>query len=195
MLNKIEFNVKDNGFYGIYYPNPKGSKYAMIAMLGDSCDDYLAKHGVKWLHSLGLNVLAMSPAPKDYSCHNLAIERFKSAINYLKANNNIKIGILGASTTGMLALIVASYYEDITMTIAISASDFVMEGYYQENGIERPGNNESTVSYKAVPLPYLPYAYRHPEYYEKIKEEAKKGKNMIASYEMFILSKKLHPIT
>ena len=194
-MSTREFQVDKDGFYGIYYPNPKGATAAVIAMLGDSCDDYLARKGVKWLHSLGVNVMAMSPAPHDYSCHNLPLERFKAAIDWLKQEKNTRIGILGASTTGMLGLLVASYYSDITMTIVISPSDFVMEGYYQEKGIERPGDGESTVSFEGKPLPYLPYVYRHPEYNRKIKEEAKQGKNMVASRTMFDESERLHPVT
>ena len=193
MDNRVEFQVEKDGFYGVYYPNQVASKYAMIAMLGDSCEDYLARKGVKWLHKLGMNVLAMSPSKNDYSCHNLPIERFGAAVKWLKDHGNEKVGILGASTTGMLALLAASYYQDISLTIAISPSDFIMEGYYQEKGVERPGNHESTVSYNGVPLPYLPYAYRHPEYNQKIKEEAKRGKNMIASRMMFDRSEVLHP--
>ena len=43
-----------------------------------------------------------------------------------------KIGIAGASTTGMFALIAASYYPQITLTIAMTPCDFVMVVY--ENG-------------------------------------------------------------
>ncbi len=195
MQNKIEFSVEKDGFYGIYYPNSKPSQYAMIAMLGDSCEDYLAKKGVKWLQSLGMNVLAMSPDKNDYSCHNLPLERFGEAVSWLKDQGNLEIGFLGASTTGMLGLLVSSYYHDISLTIAISPSDFVMEGYYQEHGLERPGNHESTVSYNGRPLPYLPFAYRHPEYWQAIKAESKRGKNMIASRELFDKSEALCPLT
>ena len=194
-MNKTELTVEKDGFYGIYYPNPQESSAAMIAMAGDACDDYMAKKCVKWLHGLGLNVLAMSPGPRDYSCHNYPIERFGRAIAYLKQKKNTKFGFFGASTTGMLALLAASFYPEITMTVAISPSDFVMEGYYQEKGVERPGDGESTVSVGGVPLPYLPFAYRHPEYWQKIQEEAKRGKNMIASREMFDRSEQLHPVT
>ena len=44
---------------------------------------------------------------------------------------NKKIAIAGASTTGMYALIAASYYPEITLTIAMTPADFVMEGFYQ----------------------------------------------------------------
>ena len=194
-MKKIQFEIEKDGFYGSYYKNPKQTFVAVIAMMGDDCNDYLARKGVQWLHSQGVNVMAISPAPKDYSCHNLPIERFEAVIKYLQKRKNKKIGIIGASTTGMMALLAASFYPEITMTIAISPSDFVMEGFYQENGIERPGEGESTVSYKGEPLPYLPYAYRHPKYDQKIKEEAKQGKNMVASRKMFERSEQLHPVT
>ena len=33
----------------------------------------------------------------------------------------------------MLALVAASYHQDITLTIAMSPSDFIMEGFYRDN--------------------------------------------------------------
>lgn len=103
----------------------------------------------------------------------------------------------GASTTGMMALLAASYYSDISLTIAMTPPDFVMEGFYQDGldgARERPGEGESTVSYQGKPLPYLPYAYRHPEYWNKIKEESKEGGDFIASRKMFEESERLHPV-
>ena len=82
----------------------------------------------------------------------------------------------------MLALVAASYYPDITLTIAMSPSDFVIEGFYRDgkDGMtERPGDNESSVSWQGKPIPYLPYAYRHPEYWQKIQEESKAGGDMM----------------
>ena len=186
-----------DGFYVAYYPNKEKSDHAFIVMLGDSCDDILAKTGVKWLHKRGYNCLAMSPAKKDYGHHNYPLERFEKALSFLKVQGNSRIGIIGASTTGMLSLIAASYFSDITMTLAFTPSDFVMEGFYQDgkDGVhERPGDNESTVSYNGQPLPYLPFAYRHPEYWQKIQEETKGSGNMMSSIGMFEESERLHPI-
>lgn len=73
---------------------------------------------------------------------------------------------------------------ELTLTVAFSPSDFVMEGFYQDgkDGMrERPGNGESSVSWRGEGLPYLPYAYRHPEYWLKIKEESRAGGDFIAS--------------
>lgn len=196
-MEKIYFNVKENGFYGTYYPCKIKTKKAIIIMLGDDSKDRLAVSGAKWLHKLNCNVMAMSPEHKDYGHHNYPLERFEKAIEYLKSQENEKIGIIGASTTAMLALVAASYYHDITLTIAISPCDFVMEGFYQDGldgAKERPGDGESTISYKGKPLPYLPYAYRHPEYWQNIKKESKQTHNLIASRKMFLDSEILHKI-
>ena len=97
----------------------------------------------------------------------------------------------------MMALVAASYFPEITLTIAISPPDFIMEGFYQDGkdgAHERPGDKESTISWQGEPLPYLPYAYRHPEYWQKIKAESKARGDMIASRSMFDESERLHSI-
>ncbi|MBR0341944.1 MAG: acyl-CoA thioester hydrolase [Oscillospiraceae bacterium] len=186
-----------DGFYGVFYPNEKATDKAMIVMLGDSSDDRLAVSGAKWIHDNGCHALAMSPSKKDYGHHNYPLERFGAAIAFLKNRGINKIGIAGASTTGMLALIAASYYPEITLTLALSPSDFVMEGFYRDgkDGMkERPGDNESTVSWQGKSLPYLPFAYRHPEYWQKIEEESKAGGDMVASRKLFDESEIRHPL-
>lgn len=196
-MNKLCFNVEKDGFYGAYFKCEKDSNRAMILMLGDNIDDRMAIAGVKWMHRQGCNVMTMSPDKNDYGHHNYPLERFEKAITYMKAQGNEKIGIAGASTTGMLALIAASYFADITLTLAFCPSDFVMEGFYQDGldgAHERPSNGESTVSYRGEPLPYLPFAYRHPEYWQTIKKESKEGGDMIASRKLFEESERLHPI-
>lgn len=75
--------------------------------------------------------------------------------------------------------------------------DFIMEGFYQDGkdgAREHPGNGESTLSYRGKPLPYLPYAYRHPQYWQMIRKESKEGGDMIASRRMFEESERRHPV-
>ncbi len=190
------FTVDKDGFCGTYYPLDH-SDHAFIAMLGDDTDDLFAKTGAKWLKQRGYAVLTMAPSKKDYGHHNYPLERFEKAIAFLKKEGYKKIGIIGASTTGMLALIAASYYPDITMTLVFSPSDFVMEGFYRDGkdgAQERPGNGESTVSKDGRPLPYLPFAYRHPEYWRKIREETKGSGNFISTIGLFDESERCHPL-
>ena len=196
-MEKICFTPEKDGFCGCWYPAPGNGKHALIGMLGDSSDDYMAVSFVKWLLPQGCSVMAMSPGKKDYGHHNLPLERFGCAIRWLKEQGVEQIAIAGGSTTGMLALIAASYFPEISLTLAFSPSDFVMEGFYQgkkDGAREWPGNQESTVSFEGKPLPYLPFAYRHPEYWQKIQEESKRTKNWIASRELFDESERRHPI-
>ena len=196
-MKKQVFTVEKDGFNGVWYVNPAGSKRGIILMLGDSAEDRMAVCGAKWLHENGCHVMAMSPDKKDYGHHNYPLERFGKAISFMKAQDCERLGVIGASTTGMLSLVAASYYPELTLTIAFSPSDFVMEGFYQDgkDGMrERPGDGESSVSWQGEPLPYLPYAYRHPEYWQKIKEESKAGGDFIASRKMFDESERRHPL-
>lgn len=196
-MERKYFSIEKEGFYGAYYINPTASDKAMILMLGDDIDDRMVLSGVKLVQKLGCNVMVMAPGKKDYGHHSYPLERFEKAITYLKSCGNNKIGITGASTTGMLALVAASYFKDITLTIAISPSDFVMEGFYRDglDGVrERPGDYESSVAYKGEQLPFLPYAYRHPLYWQMIQKESKEGGNMVASRKMFDESERLHPL-
>ncbi len=196
-MNKILFNVEKDGFYGALYRNEKDTDKGMIVMLGDSAEDLMARTGAKYLHEKGCHVLAMAPRKSDYGHHNYPLERFEKAIDVLKKSGCKKIGIAGASTTGMLALVAASYYPEISLTIAMSPSDFIMEGFYRDGkdgAEERPGDGESSVSYQGKGLPYLPYAYRHPEYWLKIKEESKRTHNFTASRELFDESERRHPL-
>ena len=197
-MKHIHFDVKTGGFYGAYWKNKKETNCAIIAMLGDDPEDYMAKSCVKWLMEKGVNVLTMSPGKKNYSHHNYPLERIESAIKWLKDNGNKKIGIAGASTTGTLALTAASYFPDITLTIAMTPSDFIWQGFEQgkKDGCgEWPVEGESLFTYRGKQLPYMPFCYKHPKYWQVMREEAKRTGNMTASRKVFDDSESAHPIT
>lgn len=196
-MEKIKFEVEKDGFHGCYWRNQNPSKAAIIAMLGDDSEDYMARSCVKWLKGVGVNVLTMSPGRKDYSHHNYPLERIDKAISQLKMLGNDRIGIVGASTTGTLALAASSYFHDISLTIAFSPSDFIWQGFCQgkKDGCrEWPVEGESLFTYQGKPLDYMPFCYRHPEYWKVIKEESKKNGDMINSRKLFDDSEVAHPI-
>ncbi len=197
MRYERNFSVEKDGFRGSWYPCKRETDKAFIAMFGDDTDDYLAKGGARWLHSLGCSVMTMSPEKKDYGHHNYPLERIGKAVRFLKESGCEKIGIIGLSTTGMVALAASSFIHDITLTVALSPSDFIMEGFYQDglDGMhERPGNGESTLTWRGEPLPYLPFAYRHPEYWKKIQADTKAYRDMVVSRPMFDESEEKHPL-
>ena len=55
-MKKIHFDTEKDGFYGAYWKCAAGSDCAMITMLGDDPEDYMARSAVKYLLSLGINV-------------------------------------------------------------------------------------------------------------------------------------------
>ena len=174
-----------------------GSDCAVIAMLGDDPEDYMARSAVKWLLRLGVNILTMSPAKKDYGHHNYPLERIEKAMAWLKLHGNEKIGIAGASTTRTLALTAASIFSDISLTIAMTPSDFVWQGFMQgkKDGCkEWPMVGESLFSYKGKPLPYMPFCYQHPDYWHCIAAESKRTGDMVNSRKLFDDSEAAHPI-
>lgn len=139
----------------------------------------------------------MSPAKKDYSHHNYPLECIEKAIAWLKSHGSAKIGIAGASTTGTLALTAASIFDDISLTVAMTPSDFVWQGFMQgkKDGCkEWPIEGESLFSYKGRPLPYMPFCYKHPDYWHMISEESRRTGNMVASRKLFDDSEAAHPI-
>ena len=192
-MEKLFFDTEKDGFYGTYYINPKESYCAMIGMFGDDPNDYMAKCGAKWLHKNGVNVLCMSPSKKDYSHVNYPLERIETAIQWLKNNGNKKIGIVGMSTTGMDARVAASFFSDITLTFALTPSDFIWQGFEQGNKDgckEWPIPGASTLSWKGQPLAYMPFVYEHPIYWQKVEEETKGSGDIERSTCLFIDSEK-----
>jgi acetyl esterase/lipase len=197
-MQGIRFNLEPDGFYGAYQKCKKESKAAIIAMLGGDAEGYMARCGAKWIQQLGVNVLTMSPDKKDYGHHNYPLERIEAAIAWLKAHGNEKIGIVGASTTGTLALTAASYFSDITLTIGMTPSDFIWQGFMKgkRDGCKKwPVENESLFSYQGEPLPYLPFAYQHPQFWKVIEGERKRTGDILNFRKLFDDSEKAHPLT
>ena len=67
----------------------------MIGLFGDDPNDYMAKCGAKWLHKNGVNALCMSPGKHNYSHVNCPLEKIETAIQWLMAHGNRKVGIIG----------------------------------------------------------------------------------------------------
>ena len=42
-MEKLHFEVEKDGFHGVYWQNKMPSSAAIIAMLGDDAEDYMAK--------------------------------------------------------------------------------------------------------------------------------------------------------
>lgn len=190
-------SVAQEGFYGKYCPAKGNTSSVILVVTDDDVEDTISKSQVKWLNSLGISALAISPEKREKGCHSYPLERIENAVAYLKNRGYSRLGILGISASAMVAMTAASLMPQLTLTIALTPSDYVMEGYYQDKkdgAPERPGNYESSLTWQGEPLPYLPYAYRHPEYWQRLKAEAKRRGDMVAGWDMFDESERRHPL-
>ena len=52
-MKHLHFDIDRDGFYGAYWTGKAQSDCAVIAMLGDDPEDYMARSAVKWLLKQG----------------------------------------------------------------------------------------------------------------------------------------------
>lgn len=195
----IETDFHRDGFTGVFYPSAAPTERTMLVMLGDSNTGRLVKSAVKYLHNQGCHVLslcAVQQAGDDTGYHNFPMERCEAAVRWAQAHGAKKVGIAGGSTSGMLALIAASLIPDISMVLAFTPADFVMQGFCRgsKDGMrEWPAENQSTVSWRGKPLPYQPFYRTEREYCQVFSGDSKKHREL-NSLRLFTHSEAVSPI-
>ncbi len=176
----------------------QNSDAAIILLLGSGGSTPLTKGVSKWLVKQGVSVLSLSPEDGVIGYHSFPLERVEDAIKALKAKGNRKIGILGASITTIPALTAASLFSDITLTMVVTPCDYVLQGFTQgkrDGCREWPLEGESMLTWKGKPLPYVPYAYQHPDYWHTVQAETKGSGNMLCSMKVFTDTEAKTPLT
>lgn len=195
-MRKEDISSAVHGFSGTYFPTDEPSSRAMISLMGlsGSMADFIAKGTAAWLNGFGINALQLKIEGNGLC--SFPLETFRCIFNFLQSRGCTKIGVIGMSTGGMMALAAASHFQEISLTIALTPSDFVMEGFIHDgkDGCRERPAGASSLSYEGKPLPYLPYALRHPDYWNNMVAEAKEGGNILASRAMFDKSEELHPL-
>lgn len=171
--------INEGSYTWVYYPVKGPAEKAVIVMLGDSDHDMMTKGAAKYILSLGCNVLVIDPTQLCHTgCHSFPLECVEAAAKWLRQRGNTKIGIAGGSTTGMLSLTAAAYIPDISLVLAYTPCDFVMQGFFKgkKDGYipEWPAPGESTVTWRGEPVPYAPYNMSAEDYYNATYGRAKK---------------------
>ena len=180
------------------YISLQDSDAAMILMLGSGGSTPLTKGVSKWLVGQGVNVLPLGPEEGVVGYHSFPLERVEDAIGELKKRGNRKIGILGASITTIPALTAAAMFSDITLTMAVAPCDYVLQGFTQgkrDGCREWPVEGESMLTWRGQNLPYVPYAYRHPDYWHTVQAETKGSGNMLCARKVFDDTETKTPLT
>lgn len=160
---------------------------AVILLLGSGGSNMLTKSVAKWFAKKGISALCIGPED-GLGYHSFPLERTEEAIHFLKAQDCRKIGILGASITTIPALVSAARFPEITLTIAVTPCDFMLQGFSKEKRdgcAEWPVEGEPMLTWRGEPLPYVPYAYQHPKYWQVVQEETKGSGNLLSSQRLF----------
>ena len=174
------------------------SDAAIILLLGSGGSSALTKGVSKWLVKQGVNVLSLGPDSGKAGYHSFPLERVEAAIEFLKGRHNRKVGILGASITTIPALTAAAGFPDITLTIAVAPCDYVLQGFAQgkrDGCREWPVEGESMLTWEGKPVPYVPYAYQHPDYWHTVQAETKGSGNLLAARKVFSDTEAKTPLT
>ncbi len=161
--------VFECGYHWRFYPSAQSKRCILLAGL----DRGVIIHAVsKYFVRKGVSVLVLPADPVGNvapGLHGFPLECVHAAIDWLHRRGIPQIGIMGSSTTAMLALTIASRIPEITLTLACTPSDFVMQGFF--NGKldgripEWPAPGESVLNDGENPVPYAPFNLTPEEYY------------------------------
>ena len=157
----VKTSVTANGLVAdLYMPaDAKGRLPAIIELGGSEGGMGAATARDARLHALhGYAVLQVAyfdapGLPKDLGL--IPLEYFKTAIDWLRAQPGVdpdRIGVVGGSIGGEVALAVASHYPQIKVVVAAMPSSVVWPGM-----VHTQGDPPSTFTLAGRPLPYLPY--------------------------------------
>ena len=173
------------------------ARAAVILLLGSGGNSVLTKGVAKWFVRQGVSALCLGPED-GLGYHSFPLENVEAAIRFLKEQGNRKIGVLGASITTIPALTAAARFPEISLTIAVTPCDFMLQGFSKEkrDGCpEWPVEGESMLTWHGEALPYVSYAYQHPRYWEVVQAETKGSGNLLASRKLFQDTEANAPLT
>lgn len=144
----------EDGLVGyLFTPDAEGTHPALLVLGGsgggiDSAKAaMLASHGYV---TLALDYFGDPPLPAELV--EIPLEYFKTAIDWLQAQENVdaeKIGVVGVSRGGELALLLGATYPEITAVVGYVPSGLVINGISRTN----PGE-KSAWTLNGTPVPF-----------------------------------------
>ena len=147
--------VAENGLVGKFYLPNAAEKVPALLILGGSdggmdtqMASLLASHGYA---TLALAYFGSPPLPSSLT--EIPLEYFKTAIDWLQTQENVaadKIGVLGTSRGGELALLLGSKYPEIKVVVGYVGSGIVFGNNSRESAGEK-----SAWTYLDEPMPWL----------------------------------------
>jgi uncharacterized protein len=157
-----DFNLKLKGTNSTCYFNPTSKKQKVLILLGGSEGGNYWNNQESYIESLVKNdyfvisvgYFGIEGLPKILG--RIALESFEELFDWLEQQKNLQLnnyGIIGKSRGGELALLLASRYSKIKMTIALVPSSVIFVGSIKS--LIWP-KQISAWSYQKQELPFLP---------------------------------------
>ena len=179
-------SVRENGLVGtLFLPTTTESKKPAVIVLGGSEGGLwegraaiLASHGYA---AFALAYFGAESLPLNLT--EIPLEYFESAIVWLQEQDEVdaeKLGVMGASRGGELALLLGATFPEIKAVVAFAPSGLVWEG------VSAWKTGQSAWSYQGVPLSFIPLVIT-PEFQEYVNEQTAYGKP-IAYTQLFLLN-------
>ena len=200
MKAKTKLTWEREGFGGYFYEAPDSRK-AMVVLLGDDGNDFMDTSCAKWLtRAQNCNALcvALRRSKKDESgIHCWELEQVEKAVRWLFEQGMEKVGLLGMSIQGAMALTAASLIPQVSLVIAMSPCDFVPWGFvHGKIGKDRDGewpSGTSAFSWKGQELPFQPAGLGKEAYWQMYCDARKQYREM-HSKTVFEYSEQAHPV-
>lgn len=191
-------DLMKDGFSGCFYEASEPSGKCVIVFIGDHGDNIMNKWSAKYLNALGCHVLGIGKwqeREKRNGIYEWKLEYVESAVKWLRAKNIAKIGMMGGSFGGNLALTAASLIPDISFVSVFCPCDIVLEGFQEgkKDGMGEWCTGTSSYTWRGEPLPYQPYFLTEREYWDTYRRASKKYKEL-NSREIFIHSEKTRSV-
>ena len=187
-MKSIHTKLKTDGFESWFFPSGESDR-CVITLVDSEGNNIVNKALARWFGKHGCCSLGLGKW-QDHTqrdgLHEWPLEYFGKAIDWLKTRGIKKIGFYGISFGGNMALLAASLYPDITLTVACEAIDIVMEGFEEgkKEGMSEWCCGKSTFTFQGEALPYLPYVLTEHQYYDRIVKSCKKH-HELRSRELF----------
>ena len=152
----LTFSVERDGFYGYYY-EPVENKFpgkSMVICTGSDGSFLLAKLGSAYFVDAGMPVLALGyfnvpGTPNDpLLC---PVEYMQNAVNWLRNNKHMHVGVWGISLGGEYSLLCGSLFSEIECVVACSPVHIVTQCGSFNGGLHCCAGSPFSMNGKAVP--------------------------------------------
>lgn len=160
--------IRDGGLVGtLFKPAGPGPFPGIILVSGSGGGELLASRARLLASRYGYATLSLGHTNKEHLPKylvNIPLEYFETAIHWMQAQNTIRgdrLGILGHSRGGELALLLGAMFPQIKAVVAYAPSSVVWGGYNNKAGKE-----QSSWSFNGRPLPFVPNSVSRKKRYE-----------------------------